>query len=42
MLRKMFGGAVAVTALGAVLLGGALSWDSSQTDNGKAVSNFKN
>lgn len=37
MLRKMFGGAVAVTALGAVLLGGALSWESSQTDKGKAV-----
>lgn len=37
MLRKMFGGAVAVTALGAVLLGGALSWNSSQTDGGKAV-----
>lgn len=37
MLRKMFGGAVAVTALGAVLLGGALSWNSSQTDNGSAV-----
>lgn len=36
MLRKLFGGAVAVTALGAVVLGGALSWSNSQYDLGQA------
>lgn len=36
MMRKMFGGAVAVTALGAVVLGGALSWSNSDYALGQA------